>query len=94
MCIYFRFLDADRLNGRCEITDLPTKWNKFSNWETSVTPLFNVYVKHSYCPEARFKMSPSLTTAVSISASNASVGRILTPSPVLGHTGVTRTGSL
>ena len=95
MCfIFFRFLDEDRLNGRCEITDLPTKWNKFSTWETSVTPLFNVYVKHSYCPEARFKISSSLTatTAVAVASASTSLlssnasGRILTPSPVLGKT--------
>ena len=37
------------------MTDLPTKFSSFSTWETSVTPLFNVYIKHGYCPEARLK---------------------------------------
>ena len=37
------------------MTDLPTKFSSFSTWETSVTPLFNVYIKHGYCPEARLR---------------------------------------
>lgn len=90
----FGFLDTDRLNGRCEMTDLPTKFSSFSTWETSVTPLFNVYIKHGYCPEARFLIQPKTALAASRSsvslvnssstnesAATEASGRILTTSP-------------
>ena len=46
-----RFLGENRTNGRCEITDLPTEFSSFTSWDTSVSSLFNVYIRHSYCPQ-------------------------------------------
>ena len=77
----FRFIDEDRLNGRCEITSLPTEFSSFTDWDTSVAPLFNVYIKHSYCPEARYLIQPSTTKPPSVA------GRILAPSPFLSLSG-------
>ena len=59
------FLGEDRTNGRCEMTDLNTEFNSFTSWDTSVSTRFNVYIRHSYCPEARVlstSVSPVLAT--------------------------------
>ena len=46
-----RFLGEDRTNGRCEMTDLTTEFSSFSSWDTSVSSMFNVYIRLSYCPQ-------------------------------------------
>ena len=76
----FRFIDEDRLNGRCEMTNLPTELSRFTDWDTSVAALFSVYIKHSYCPEARRLLQPA-TTPSSPPPSADVEGRILDLSP-------------
>ena len=64
------------------MTDQETKWSSFSTWETSVSPLFNVYIKHSYCPEARFLLQPSSVNK----SSPQPIGRIITSqSEIIGE---------
>ena len=77
----FRFIDEDRLNGRCEITSLATEFSSFTDWDTSVSPLFNVYIKHSYCPEARHLLQPPTTQSPTVA------GRILAPAPFVSLSG-------
>ena len=48
-----RFLNPNGTAGRCEITDLKTEFKKFSNWDTTPNPGFDVHLRHDYCPEQR-----------------------------------------
>ena len=86
----FRFIDEDRLNGRCELTDLETKFSQFSTWDTSISPLFNIYIKHSYCPEPRFLLEHiSVTSSAGDQEPDAYQSRILTStSPFIGNNDV------
>ena len=63
------------------MTDLPTEFSSFTSWDTSVSSLFNVFIRHSYCPEARI-----LTTSVSpVLATETFPLDIYTPSSYFLH---------